>query len=86
MTCKDIGSAEKQKKKLEAKPLYKKHRRIQQTKCVYVGRYENEPFYKNDYETFNKIANQFKDDIKSGKATEEDFDKWLDTQDITRHN
>ena len=41
---------------------------------------------KNDYETFNKIANQFKDDIKKGKATEEEFDKWLDTQDKTRQD
>lgn len=86
LTCKDIGSIEQQKRKLESKPVYKKHRRIQQIKCVYAGRYKDEPFYKNDYETFNKIANQFKDDIKKGKTTEEEFDKWLDTQDKTRQD
>lgn len=86
LTCKNIGSIEQQKRKLESKPVYKKHRRIQQIKCVYAGRYKDKPFYKNDYETFNKIANQFKDNIKKEKATEEEFDKWLDTQDKTRQD
>lgn len=86
MTCKDIGSIEQQKRKLESEPLYKKCRRIQQKKCVYAKRYENNAFYKNDYETFNKISKQFKDDIKNGKATEEEFNKWLDSQDKTRQD
>ena len=41
-------------------------------------------WHREDYENYNRIGNQFKDDIKSGKATEEEFDKWLDTQDKTK--
>lgn len=83
-TCKDIGSKEQQKRKLENQPIYARYRRIQQIKCVYASRYKKDFFFKNDYENFNKMANKFKSDIKKGEATIEEFDKWLDTQDKTK--
>lgn len=86
ITCKDIGSKEQQKRKLKNNPVFAKHRRIQQTKCTYARRYENEHYYKDDYEAFNKKANEFKKNIKNGKATIEEFDKWLDTQDKTKQD
>ena len=86
LTCKDIGSKEQEKKKLEKQPIYAKFRRIQQTKCTYAKRYENESFYKKDYEAFNKKAKEFKTNIKNGTATEKEFDKWLDTQDKTKQD
>lgn len=86
ITCKDIGSKEQQKRKEEKNPIIKKHRRIQQTKCTYSTRYPNEPYYKKDYDDFNKKANEFKRKIKKEKATMEEFDKWLDTQDKTKQD
>ena len=53
-------------------------------KCVYANRHADIPSYKKDYDNFNKTAKKFKDDIKKGKSTEEEFDKWLDTQDKTK--
>ena len=86
LTCKDIGSKEKQKRKLEEEPIYAKYRHIQQVKCVYSKRYNKDPFYKKDYENFKKKSKEFKSDIKKGKATLEEFDKWLDTQDKTKQD
>lgn len=54
ITCIDIGSKEQQKRKLKNNPVFAKHRHIQQTKCTYARRYENEHYYKDDYEAFNK--------------------------------
>lgn len=84
VTCKEVGSKEQQKRKLENQPVYAKYRSIQQKKCVYANRHANIPSYKKDYENFNKTAKKFKDDIKKGKSTEEEFDKWLDSQDKTK--
>ena len=67
-------------------PIYAKYRHIQQVKCVYSKRYNNDPFYKDDYENFKKKSKEFKSNIKKGKATLEDFDKWLDTQDKTKQD
>lgn len=86
LTCKDIGSKEQEKRKLERQPIYAKFRRIQQTKCTYAKRYKNESFYKKDYEAFNKKAKEFKANIKNGIATEKEFDMWLDTQDKTKQD
>ena len=86
ITCKDIGSKEQQKRKMEKNPVLKKHRRIQQTKCTYAKRYPKESYYKKDYEEFNKKANEFKRNLKKGKITVEEFDKWLDTQDKTKQD
>lgn len=83
LTCKDVGSKEQEKRKLEKQPVYAKFRRIQQTKCTYAKRY-NDSFYKNDYTEFNKKAKEYKSNIKKRKATMDEFDKWLDTQDKTK--
>ena len=71
---------------MEKNPVLKKHRRIQQTKCTYAKRYPNETYYQKDYDDFNKKANEFKKNLKNGKTTLEEFDKWLDTQDKTKQD
>ena len=86
LTCKDVGSKEQEKRKLEKHPVYAKFRHIQQVKCTYAKRYKDDPFYKNDYEQFQKKSKQFRADVKEGKISEEEFDKWLDTQDKTRQD
>lgn len=85
LTCKDVESKEQEKRKLEKQPVYAKFRRIQQTKCTYAKRY-NDSFSKKDYTEFNKKAKEYKSNIKKGKATMEEFDKWLDTQDKTKQD
>ena len=85
LTCKDVGSKEQEKRKVEKQPVYAKFRRIQQTKCTYAKRY-NDSFYKKDYTEFNKKAKEYKSNIKKEKATMEEFDKWLDTQDKTKQD
>lgn len=85
LTCKDVGSKEQEKRKLEKQPVYAKFRRIQQTKCTYAKRY-NDSFYKKDYTEFNKKAKEYKSNIKKEKATMEEFDKWLETQDKTKQD
>lgn len=86
ITCKDIGSKEQQKRKLEKYPVLAKFRKIQQIKCTYAKRYKDESYYKDDYKNFNKKGNEFKKNIKNGKSTMEEFDKWLDSQDKTRQD
>lgn len=83
-TCKQVGSNNTQKKKIEKDPLIAKFRHIQQTKCTYAKRHADITNYKKDYEEFMKIGNRFKSNIKKGKATKEEFDKWLDTQNKTK--
>lgn len=86
LTCKDVGSKEQQKRKMKNNPVLARFRQIQQIKCTYSNRYKDEPFYKKDYEEFNKKGNEFKAKLKKGKITEAEFDKWLDTQDKTKQD
>ena len=86
ITCKDIGSKEQQKRKMKNNPVLARFRQIQQIKCTYSNRYKDEPFYKKDYEEFNKKGNEFKSKLKKGKITEAEFDKWLDSQDKTKQD
>lgn len=86
ITCKDIGSKEQQKRKMKNNPVLARFRQIQQIKCTYSNRYKDEPFYKKDYEEFNKKGNEFKAKLKKGKITEAEFDKWLDSQDKTKQD
>ena len=86
ITCKDIGSKEHQKRKMEENPVLARFRKIQQIKCTYSSRYEDEPFYKKDYEEFKKKGNEYKAKLKKGKITEAEFDKWLDSQDKTKQD
>ena len=39
------------------------------------------PKYEDDYENYKKKAKNFQNEIKKGKKTYQDFDKWLNTQD-----
>ena len=76
-TCKDIGNQLSQKRKESDEPVYGKYRTIYSNKATLLKR--NPDIYsKEDYEKWKSTARQFMNDIRHGKKTYEEFDKWLD--------
>lgn len=80
LTCKDIGNKEYQKRKQEKEPVYNKYRSILSKKCMRASRNSDLNSYVKDYEDFKEKAQNFLNDIKEGKTTLEEFEKWLDKQ------
>lgn len=80
LTCKDIGNKEYQKRKQEKEPVYNKYRSILSKKCMRASRNSDLKSYVKDYEDFKKKAQKYLNDIKEGKTTLEEFEKWLDKQ------
>lgn len=80
LTCKDIGNKEYQKRKQEKEPVYNKYRNILSKKCMRAKRNSDLDSYINDYEDFKEKAQKYLNDIKDGKTTLEEFEKWLDKQ------
>ena len=81
LTCKDVGSKLSQKRKEEKNTVYKKYRTILSRKAMNAKRNPEITKYKTEYKNYKQESNKFKDEIKKGIKTYEDFDKWLDTQD-----
>ena len=80
LTCKDIGNKEYKKRKQEKEPVYNKYRSILSKKCMRAKRNSDLDSYINDYEDFKEKAQKYLNDIKEGKTTLEEFEKWLDKQ------
>lgn len=78
LTCRDIGSKLSQKRKEEKSQVYNKYRKMFSKKRMLMKRNPNITKYVNDYENYKKETQKFQKDIKNGKKTYEDFDKWLD--------
>lgn len=77
-TCRDIGNQLSQQKKQNNEPVYGKYRKIYAKKAMLLKR--NPDIYSvEDFENWKKTAQKFRKDIKNGKKTYEDFDKWLNT-------
>lgn len=81
LTCKDVGSKLSQKRKEEKNTIYGKYRTILSRKAMNAKRNPEIGKHVNDYEKYKKEANKLKKEIKEGKKTYNDFNKWLDTQD-----
>ena len=77
MTCKEYGIKTSQKRKEEEEPVYKKYRQIYAKKAMMVKRNPDIEYYKTNYEKWKKEAKQFINDIKAGKKSYDEFDKWL---------
>ena len=76
-TCKDIGNQLSQKRKESDEPVYGKYRTIYSNKATLLKR--NPDIYsREDYEKWKSTARQFMNDIRHGKKTYDEFDKWLD--------
>lgn len=75
-TCKDIGNQLSQKRKENEEPVYGKYRTIYSNKATLLKR--NPDIYsREDYEKWKNAAKQFMNDIRHGKKTYDEFDKWL---------
>lgn len=77
ITCKEFGIKTSQKRKENEEPVYGKYRQIYAKKAMAVKRNPDIEYYKINYEKWKKEAKQFVNDVKSGKKTYEEFDKWL---------
>lgn len=78
LTCKDVGSKLSQKRKQEKNQVYYKYRKMFSKKRMLMKRNPDIIKYVDDYENYKKETQKFQEDIKNGKKTYEDFNKWLD--------
>lgn len=77
ITCKEYGIKTSQKRKENEEPVYGKYRQIYTKKAMMVKRNPDIEYYKTNYEKWKKETKQFINDIKAGKKTYEEFNKWL---------
>ena len=81
LTCKDIGNKEYQKRKLENDSTYDKYRKIGSRKQLRANRNPEIDIYQKDLKQYRKIGKQMYKDVCSGKIPNEEFAKWVDSQD-----
>lgn len=81
ITCKNIGNKEYQKRKQENDATYDKYRKIGSRKQLRVSRNPEIDMYKQDLEQFRKVGKQMYKDVCDGKISNEEFAKWVDSQD-----
>lgn len=81
MTCKDIGNKEYQKRKKENDITYDKYRKIGSRKQLRASRNPQIELYQKDLKQYRKIGKQMYKDVCSGKISNEEFAKWVDSQD-----
>ena len=77
ITCKEYGIKTSQKRKENEEPVYGKYRQIYAKKAMTVKRNPDIEYYKTNYEKWKKEAKEFISDIKSGKKSYDEFDRWL---------
>ncbi len=77
ITCKEYGIKTSQKRKENEEPVYGKYRQIYAKKAMAVKRNPDIECYKTNYEKWKKKAKEFISDIKSGKKSYDEFDRWL---------
>lgn len=78
-TCKDIGNQIAQLKKQKYDLVYGKYRKIYSKKAMLVKRNPDIKSYKTEYENWKKEAQEYRDKLKKEEITNEEFEKWLDT-------
>lgn len=81
MTCKDIGNKEYQKRKKENDITYDKYRKIGSRKQLRASRNPQIELYQKDLKQYRKIGKQMYKDVCAGKISNEEFAKWVDSQD-----
>lgn len=77
MTCKQIGSKLFRKKKLQEDELARLYRNTYQQKLLLAKRNPSNKNYANDFDWFRDNVKIFKEEMKKGNKTEEDFKNWL---------
>ena len=77
-TCKQVGAAISYNNKLKKDDVQRKYRSTYSNWCMLVKRYPDIESYKLNFEIWKKEAKKFKDDIKKGLSTNDDFLDWLE--------
>lgn len=77
-TCQEIGAMITYNEKLKKDEINSLYRKTLSAKKMLANRNPDIPMYLEKYEQWKKEANEFKQDIKQGKKTEEEFKKWIE--------
>ena len=77
-TCQEIGAMITYNEKLKKDEVNALYRKTLSAKKMLANRNPDIPIYLEKYEKWKKEANKFKDDIKQGLKTQEDFKNWIE--------
>ena len=77
-TCKEIGANIAYNEKLKKDEVNALYRKTLSAKKMLANRNPDIPMYLEKYEKWKAEANQFKQDIKSGIKTQEEFKQWIE--------
>lgn len=77
-TCQEIGAMVTYNEKLKKDEINLLYRKTLSAKKMLANRNPDIPMYLEKYEQWKKEANKFKQDIKLGKKTEEEFKNWIE--------
>ena len=76
-TCREIGASIQYNEKLKKDETNQLYRKTLASKKMLANRNPDIPEYLEKYEEWKKQANKFKQDIKNGLKTEEEFKEWI---------
>ena len=77
-TCQEIGAMITYNEKLKKDEVNALYRKTLSAKKMLANRNPDIPMYLEKYERWKEEANKFKDDIKQGLKTQEDFKNWIE--------
>lgn len=77
-TCQEIGAMITYNEKLKKDEINALYRKTLSAKKMLANRNPDIPIYLEKYEKWKEEANKFKDDIKQGLKTQEDFKNWIE--------
>ena len=77
-TCQEIGAMITYNEKLKKDEINALYRKTLSAKKMLANRNPDIPMYLEKYEKWKEEANKFKDDIKQGLKTQEDFKNWIE--------
>lgn len=77
-TCKDIGAINTYNEKLKKDEVNSLYRKTLSAKKMLANRNPDIPMYLERYEVWKTTANKFKQDIKNGLKTNEEFKEWIE--------
>lgn len=77
-TCKEIGANIAYNEKLKKDEVNALYRKTLSAKKMLANRNPDIPMYLEKYEKWKTEANQFKQDLKNGNKTEEEFKLWIE--------
>ena len=77
-TCRDIGAINTYNEKLKKDEVNSLYRKTLSAKKMLANRNPDIPMYLERYEEWKTTANRFKQDIKNGLKTNEEFKEWIE--------